>query len=292
MEEAASNAAGSDTLTVTQENFQEAVLDESAHRPVVVDFWAAWCGPCQQLMPLLQQLATQYAGKFRLAKVNSDEQQGLAQQYGVRSLPTVMIFRHGKPVDQFLGVQPESNIRTMLDKYIEKPSDKLIKVARGQAAEGDLDSALETLTNALEDEPANAELRIERARVLAQSGDAEAADAELNRLPVDQHEQDPVKELRARLVFAKTAAGIDPEATAAQLQSGNPGPEAIEKMAAYAMLNGRAEEALELYLQLMKKHRNYNDGAGQKGLLAAFEVLGNEHPLVAQYRRKMAALLY
>ncbi len=291
MAEAAS-ATGDDILDVTQESFQQAVLDESHQRPVVVDFWAAWCGPCQQLMPLLQQLAAQYAGKFRLAKVNSDEQQALAQQYGVRSLPTVMIFRHGKPADQFMGVQPEPNIRAMIDQYLEKPSDKLVEKAREQAQAGDTDGAVATLRAALEDEPDNGDLRIELARALAQAGDPEAAEAELGRLPLDQSEKEEAKALRARLVFAKTAAGIDPQAVAKELQEGDPRPEALEQMAAYAMLSGRAEEALGLYLQLMKQHRAYNDGAGQKGLLAAFEVLGNDHPLVGQFRRQMASLLY
>ncbi|WP_019568423.1 MULTISPECIES: thioredoxin [unclassified Thioalkalivibrio] len=291
MAEAAS-ATGDDILDVTQENFQQAVLDESHQRPVVVDFWAAWCGPCQQLMPLLQQLATQYAGKFRLAKVNSDEQQALAQQYGVRSLPTVMIFRHGKPADQFMGVQPEPNIRAMIDQYLEKPSDKLIEQAREQAKTGDVDGALATLKAALEEDPDNGDLRIELARALAQSGDPEAAETELAKLPLDQSEKEEAKTLRARLVFAKTAAGVDPQALAKELQKGDPRPEALEQMAAYAMLSGRAEEALGLYLQLMKQHRAYNDGAGQQGLLAAFKVLGDDHPLVGQYRRQMASLLY
>ncbi|WP_018950507.1 thioredoxin [Thioalkalivibrio sp. ALMg11] len=291
MAEAASTT-GEDILDVTQENFQQAVLDESHQRPVVVDFWAAWCGPCQQLMPLLQQLAAQYAGKFRLAKVNSDEQQALAQQYGVRSLPTVMIFRHGKPADQFMGVQPEPNIRAMIDQYLEKPSDKLIEQAREQAKTGDVDGALATLKAALEEDPDNGDLRIELARALAQSGDPEAAEAELGKLPLDQSEKEEAKTLRARLVFAKTAAGIDPQALAKELQEGDPRPEALEQMAAYAMLSGRAEEALGLYLQLMKQHRSYNDGAGQQGLLAAFKVLGDDHPLVGQYRRQMASLLY
>lgn len=291
MAEAAS-VTGDDILDVTQESFQQAVLDESHKRPVVVDFWAAWCGPCQQLMPLLQQLAAQYAGKFRLAKVNSDEQQALAQQYGVRSLPTVMIFRHGKPADQFMGVQPEPNIRAMIDQYLEKPSDKLIEQAREQAGSGDVDGALATLRAALEEDPDNGDLRIELARALAQSGDPEAAEAELGRLPLGESEKEEAKALRARLVFAKSAAGIDPQAVAKELQEGDPRPEALEQMAAYAMLAGRAEEALGLYLQLMKQHRSYNDGAGQKGLLAAFEVLGNDHPLVGQFRRQMASLLY
>ncbi|WP_017940708.1 MULTISPECIES: thioredoxin [unclassified Thioalkalivibrio] len=291
MAEAAS-ATGDDILDVTQESFQQAVLDESHQRPVVVDFWAAWCGPCQQLMPLLQQLAAQYAGKFRLAKVNSDEQQALAQQYGVRSLPTVMIFRHGKPADQFMGVQPEPNIRAMIDQYLEKPSDKLVEKAREQAQAGDTDGAVATLRAALEDEPDNGDLRIELARALAQAGDPEAAEAELGKLPLGDSEKEEAKALRARLGFAKTAAGIDPQAVAKELQEGDPRPEALEQMAAYAMLSGRAEEALGLYLQLMKQHRAYNDGAGQKGLLAAFEVLGNDHPLVGQYRRQMASLLY
>ncbi|OOC09960.1 MULTISPECIES: thioredoxin [Thioalkalivibrio] len=326
----AENATGDAILDVTRDSFQQAVLDESHRRPVLVDFWAAWCGPCKQLMPLLQKIAEDYGGAFRLAKVNSDENQELAGQYGVRSLPTIMCFRHGEVVDQQMGVQPESTIREMIDRHVERPSDAhrqqalaalqagdaagavraleeavavdpgnkdlRSELARAQIRAGDTAAARTTLETALEAFPEDPDLRIELARALSQAGDPDTAEAQLNQLPLNRAEDDAVKTLRAHLRFSRRAAGADPQALTQEMQQGDPAPETLETLAAYSMLHGRYEEALGLYLELMKQHPDYKDNegdnAGKKGLLAAFNALGNDNPLVSQYRRKMMAAMY
>jgi putative thioredoxin len=284
--------ASNDLLDVTAGNFEAAVIEESFRRPVLVDFWADWCGPCKMLMPVLAKLVEAYGGKFRLAKVNSDEQQGLASQFGVRSLPTVMCFRNGQPVDQFMGVQPEPAIRAMIDRYVERPSDRIRQQAIAKLNAGDLAGAVADLHRAVESDPDHHVLKIDLAEVLLAAGDAAGAEAQLNMLPMDVHEQESVKRLRARLVFAKRMNGTDLASLEQAVRDHDSDPEAMERLAAAYMVAGRSQEAMDLYLKLMQRHPSYGGNAGHKGLLAAFEVLGPRHELVNQYRRKMVSLLY
>jgi putative thioredoxin len=128
-------------LNVTSSNFMSTVVEASARTPILVDFWAPWCGPCKQLMPVLDRLAVEYSGRFVLAKVNTEEQQELAQQVGVRSLPTVMLFKDRSVVDHFIGIQPEPQIRAMLDKHLPKSSDSALNTAQSLKASGDFTGA-------------------------------------------------------------------------------------------------------------------------------------------------------
>lgn len=281
-----------DQLDITAATFQKEVIDESYRRPVLVDFWADWCGPCKMLMPVLSSLANAYGGKFRLGKVNSDAEQPLAAQFGIRSLPTVMCFRHGQPVDQFMGVQPESVIRALLDRFIERPSDSIRAEAQEKLSRGNAQGAVDDLRKAIAGDPDHAPLKIDLAQALLASGDAESAEIELNTLPLDIHQQDSVKQLRAKLVFAKKLDGTSLETLRTEVANHPEDPVYLEKLAAALMINGKSAEALENYLQLMRRFRNYNDNAGHQGILAAFEVLGPRHELVQEYRRKMVSLLY
>lgn len=284
--------ASNDLLDVTAGSFEAAVIEESFRRPVLVDFWADWCGPCKMLMPVLAKLVEAYGGKFRLAKVNSDQQQGLASQFGVRSIPTVMCFRNGQVVDQFMGVQPEPTIRAMIDRYVERPSDRIREQAIAKLAAGDSIGAVADLRSAVESDPDHHVLKVDLADALLAAGDAAGAEAQLNMLPMDVHEQEAVKRLRARLVFAKRLNGADLASLEKAVRDNDSDPEAMDRLAAAYMVAGRSREAMDLYLKLMQRHRSYGDNAGHKGLLAAFELLGPRHELVNQYRRKMVALLY
>ena len=135
-------------VAINYDNAQQYLIDESMNRPVLIDFWADWCAPCKALMPVLEKLAAEYDGDFLLAKLNADEMQDIAGQFGVRSLPTVVLMKDGQPVDAFQGAQPETEIRNFLAKHLPRPWDKKLATARQLVAGGDLDSAVTLLRDA------------------------------------------------------------------------------------------------------------------------------------------------
>ena len=163
------DAAPETVVTIDESNAARYLIEESMQRPVVIDFWAEWCGPCKTLMPLLERLAAEYAGAFLLAKVNADEQQMIAQQFGVRSLPTVMIMQNGQPVDGFVGAQPESAIREMLDKYAPSPFDAALAEAQQKLADGDTAGALALLRRVYEDSGRRHEIGMMLAQVMIEA---------------------------------------------------------------------------------------------------------------------------
>ena len=155
-------------VTVTMANAKEMLIDESMQRPVLIDFWADWCAPCKTLMPMLEKLANEYGGQFLLAKVDCDREQRVAAQFGVRSLPTVVLMKDGQPVDHFVGAQTESEVRKMLENYLPKPWDLLLMQAREQIQAGDFGAALTLLRRAWEDSRKRGDIGIELAAVLVQ----------------------------------------------------------------------------------------------------------------------------
>ncbi|CAG0911619.1 unnamed protein product, partial [Cyprideis torosa] len=177
-------------IDVTAENFTEVVLNTSMERPVLVDFWADWCNPCKMLMPLLTKLADEYGGQFILAKVNSDEQQALAQQFGVRSLPTVKVFRNGQPVDEFMGALPEGEIRAFIGRHLSKPSDQFLLAAAQYLEQGNFPDAIQQLAQGIESDPDRAELRIQLAMVYTDMGHLKEAEEVLKTLALLDQQRD------------------------------------------------------------------------------------------------------
>ena len=163
-------------VDIDETNAQQLLIEESMTRPVVVDFWADWCGPCKQLMPILEKLAGEYQGAFLLAKVNADEQQMLAQQLGVRSLPTVMVIKEGQPVDGFSGAQPESAVREMLDKHLPSPQAGALAEAEQLLAEGDFPAALALYRSAWEESGQKLEMTLAYAGALVTANRLDEAD--------------------------------------------------------------------------------------------------------------------
>jgi len=281
------------TLTVTAGNFMTDVVDASAQTPVLVDFWAPWCGPCRQLMPVLDRLAEEYGGRFKLAKVNTDEQQELAQQIGIRSLPTVVLFKDRTTVDHFMGVVPEAQIREMLDRHLPKSADAPLERARQLKAAGDFAGAQALLQAELARHPEDIVLHTELAEVRALEGDLDAARAELERLQGIEPQHAAVKRLAALLAFSDViAAHPDVRGLRERVAADPSNLELRHALAVHRLLGGDVEHALAAWLEMMRDHRNYGDDLARRSLVLAFELIGEADPIVAQTRRAMARMLF
>ena len=279
-------------IEVTEENYQQAVVEQSHRVPVLVDFWASWCQPCQMLMPVLADLAEQYGGKFILAKINTEEQQNLAAQFGIRSIPTVKLFKDGQPVDEFAGALPESEIRAFLDRHIPRESDRMVEQARARLLQGDAAGALQILEKAKVDDPTNGQVDIALAQAYAAAGNRERALEILDKLPLEVHDDPQAKRLKGLLEFEVLAAKApDAETLARRLKENPDDSEARHLLAVRKVLNEEYAAALDLLLELMRKDRNYGDDAARKAMVAIFDLLG-EDPLVPRYRSKMMNLIY
>ena len=277
----------------TQDNFAELVLQNSRRVPVLVDFWADWCGPCHMLMPILAKLVDEYAGDFILVKVNSDEQQALATQFGVRSLPTVKVFKNGKVVDEFMGVQTESVIREILERHIERESDRILLDARAALERGDLEQATVLVNKAADLDPSNPQVKIEQAKILMVNGEPERAEIILDDLRGEQRELPEVSGLKARLAFARIASQGPERARLEEMVSSNPDNlTARYQLSASRVVSGDFEGALRELLEIMKRDRGFEEDAGRKGLLKVFEILGGSGELVSRYRTLMSNALH
>lgn len=279
-------------VDIDQRNAAQLLIEESHKRPVVVDFWADWCEPCKVLMPLLEKIAREYDGAFLLARVNADEQQGIAQQFGVRSLPTVMVIQNGQPVDGFAGAQPETQVRQMLEKYLPKPWDGLLQMAQEAMDRGDFGAALSPLRQAWEDSGQLHEITLAYARALIESLRLDEAETVL--AGVRLADQDAGwEQLRAQLKIKREAAkSPEIEALEQQLAANPDSLEVRQQLAVQYTNSGQFRDALENLIEILKRDLNHADGATKKLLLDTIASLGKGDPLAAEYQRRLFSLLY
>ena len=287
----------SHAIDVGAHNFDEVVVRGSRERPVVVDFWAPWCGPCRMLAPILDKLAVEMGGRFTLAKLNTDDEQELAARYGIRGIPNVKAFVDGRVADEFTGVLPEAGVRAFLDRVMPSPAARAIAEAQARLAAKDAVGALAKLDEVHALDPDGEDALLTRAEALVALGrgaeagyvlDALEAPARVRTKPVRDERR--LATLRARAKLA-AGGGANLAALARRAAATPPDHAARREYAAALAANGDHERALELLLSVVDADRGADGDAAKKAMLTIFEALGSDSDLARRYRRSLAAIV-
>lgn len=279
-------------IDVTESNFLQEVIEASHRFPVFVDFWAPWCGPCRSLGPILEKLAAEYQGRFRLAKVNSDENQALAAQFGVRGIPNVKAVVDGQIVNEFTGALPESAVREFIDALLPSPAEPLRQEARAARARGEGDATRKLLLQAIHLDPRHEPARLDLIDVLLDAGDLAEAQRLLDETAEAGKDRDRIDSLAARLALAGDAAGGADEETLRARIAADAGDLAV-RLELARMLAAKQDfrGALEELLEIVRRDRSFDDDIGRKTMLQIFSLLGADSDLMREFRGKLSSLL-
>ena len=300
-------------INVTVANFEAEVIEASMHTPVLVDFWAPWCGPCKVIGPLLEKLETDYAGRFKLVKIDSDQEQQLASAFGIRSIPTCVLLMNGQPVDGFMGAMPEGQIKAFLDKHLpagdeEAEAEAVEPDAQDALAQGDLDGALEKMREAVQAAPDNDDARFDLVKLLLEMGqddDAKVAFAPVIAKAAGVRRLDSLQRwMAARDAQAEVA---DPDARAAELQAAittnKRDFDSRFALAQLLMAYGQWTAAMDELLEILMRDKAWKEDLARKTFIAILDVIDPpkpkvaegqvppEDPTVATYRRRLSSVV-
>ena len=279
-------------IDVTESTFAQEVVAESHRRPVLVDFWAPWCGPCRALTPVLEQVAAEFEGTFLLAKVNSDDNPALSGEFGVRSIPNVKAFVGGELVDEFVGAQPASAVRAFVQRLLPSAAELKRREAAVLADSGDLAGAVALLEAALAEEPRNDRIRVDLAEGLLRTDRGNDARQVIDAVsPLAAQDNALARRLAGIRVTLTAPDAGDEAALRAKLEADPADHDSRIRLANLLVATGRHEAGMEELLESLKRDRRYGEDAARKAMLGVFDLLGSSHPLVPAFRRKLAATL-
>jgi putative thioredoxin len=273
--------------------FEERVIARSHTVPVVVDFWAEWCGPCRYLGPILEDAVEDFEGKILMAKVDTDRNLGLAQRYRIQTIPNVKAIFKGNVVDEFTGGLPKPAIRPFLQRLIPTKADELAEQGAAFERDQQWNDALRAYRDALAQDPKHARAAMGELRVLVQLNRWDEARSAYDRLPGSMQVQAEVTTLKTRMDLAAVSTGGPSIADLEAVVSGNPGDlDTRFQLAAQYAADQRYRDALDAYVAILGKDRHFKDGAARKMMLQIFEVIGMRSPIAEEYREKLAGLIY
>lgn len=297
-------------IDVTIANFEAEVIEASMHTPVLVDFWAPWCGPCKVIGPILEKLEIEYAGRFKLVKIDSDQEQQLAAAFGIRSIPTCVLLKNGQPVDGFMGALPEGQLKAFLDKHVpsagEVEAEEEEAAAQEALADGDVEAALERLQQAVKADPANDDARFDLVKLLLELGrddDAKVAFAPVIAKADTVRRLDSLKRWMAARDEQATVA--DPNARVAELQAAIAANKrdfaSRHALAQLLFAHGQWTAAMDELLEILMRDKAWNEELARKTYIAILDVIEPpkpkvaegqvppEDPTVATYRRRLSS---
>ncbi|WBU64048.1 thioredoxin [Paracoccus aerodenitrificans] len=297
-ENTAAPAAGDIIKDVTEANFMQEVVEKSMQVPVIVDFWAPWCGPCKTLGPALEAEVTKAKGRVVMAKVNVDENQMIAGQLRVQSIPTVYAFWQGQPVDAFQGALPQSELKKFIDKLTQLSGDdgglaEALEAAEAMLTEGAFDDAAETFAAIIGEEQENAEAWGGLIRAQLAGGKEAEAEQTLQQVPAAIASAAPVEAARAQLQLAQQAANAGPlDDLRARVEADPADHQARFDYASALHASGQVEDAVDQLLESFRRDREWNDGAAKAQLITIFDALKPTDPIAQKGRRKLSSLIF
>jgi putative thioredoxin len=284
------------TKDITTASFRQDVIAESMSRPVLVDFWAPWCGPCKQLAPALERAVSLTKGRVRLTKMNIDDHPQIAGQLGIQSIPAVIAFDKGQPVDGFVGALPESQITQFIERLVGKlpgGTKELLESATALVEAGDVAQALEVYGNILLEDPGNTAAIGALARLYIEAGNIEAAKGYLESVPAEREKDPDIVAARAVLELAEQASSIGDLDTLEAALSTNPNDHQSRfDLAVAHAAAGNRERAVDELIEIVKRDRAWNDDGARKQLIQFFEAWGPMDEMTKAGRRKLSTLLF